>query len=352
MSPVLGHVMTLECRLAEFLQAAADNDAERIDRILEDKALPVNAVQWTPRRVAQGLGKHWPAWGAQPGCSAIHCAADAGAAAAVETLLRRGASAGEMTRHGVSPLQLAAFGGHSQVLSRLLAEPATEVNHLCSDLFGATGPSALHLACCAEDSTAGATCVARLLAAGANVHARCSCTGRTPLHYAAANGHARACALLVQAGAWLQLADLGGETPLTLARSSRARSPASDLVLRELCWTPAVRLLWLGLQSGPAEAARALDQESSSDAELLPLGNRNSSGCLLQGLTRDVVRLIAAAIVRGHAPPTDEHRGAAPSAAAETSASGEAEQQLQEDGELSVAELALAVRTLHESAVR
>ena len=65
------------------------------------------------------------------------------------------------TRHGVSALHLAAFGGHVGIVHLLLsahhrseAHPKVDVCRACFDLFGSGGPTALHLASCGEDAAA------------------------------------------------------------------------------------------------------------------------------------------------------------------------------------------------------
>ena len=362
--PALGHLITLECRTAQYLDAAKNNDVECVQRILDDAILSVNTVQWTPRRLSQGLGKHWPAWGAQPGATALHCAADAGSAEVVSALIARGANPDETTRYGVSALHLACYGGHSAVVSLLIAA-AVDVRRVCTDMFDVAGPSALHLACCCENATAGKLCVTLLLRAGADPRQVCRSTGRTPLHYAASISNAGACRLLVQAGAWVQAADLAQATPLSLARAHLSCPPPLTLTtpnpnltltltlpapraigtrealstMRELRWTPAVRLLWLGQvrsSSGTAAPCGASCDDATAAGEVTAQEPR--AGQLIQCLTRDVVRLIADAIVDSHTPPQAEAGADRPTA------DGTADEE-----QLSLAELSQAVRLLHDS---
>jgi hypothetical protein len=339
-------VKTLECRTWEFLDAAAANNKERVRDIIVNEQLPVTTRQWTPRRLARDLGKYWKAWGAQPGASALHCAADGGAAEVAAVLLMNNAEADATTRHGVSALHLAAFGGHVGIVHLLLsahhrseAHPKVDVCRACFDLFGSGGPTALHLASCGEDAAAACEIATLLLANGADVHAIDESTGRTALHYAALTRNARLCGLLVQAGAWVQACDLADETPLMLLRvqgsptvvrwSTSPSAKAAVLhdtkqeVRRELRWTPSVRLMWLGF--------------------LEPLCDP-SSPKLLQSLSRDVLRLIVDAIVASHAPP-GEKRGTTEGAAEDEpkQASGEV------DVSDSLAELSLAVGTMMDT---
>ena len=144
----------------------------------------------------------------------------------------------------------------------LLLTHSADPNPCCRDLFGASGPSPLHLAggsafelwpgsssvatvattrwqrqhcgskSSGRDSTGedinGARCAMLLLDAGASVHAVDMSTGRTPLHYAALQRNPALCACLVRAGAWLQVLDAGGETPISLAQQGRSKRPASS----------------------------------------------------------------------------------------------------------------------------
>ena len=98
-----------------------------------------------------------------------------------------------------------------------------------------------------------------------------------------------------------------------------------EAVLRELCWLPSVRLLWLGqrgLGGGggggepPSEASvAAIDDEAEAKPEEAVEVAREAAEPLsaLQKLTADVMRLIILAIVQSHAPSpsalADQHRG-------------------------------------------
>ena len=303
--PALGHVMTRECRICYLLDAAgsfSEGAAQRVAEILDGSESPgPRASQWSPRRLSMRISQFWPPWVALPEAGAIHCASEAGNVAVVDLLLMRGVPADETTRYNVTPLLLAASGGHDGVLRLLLANGAS-VTHAVNDLDGRRGPTALHLACCSADPAAGATCVARLLqhdSTSTALHAVDVATGRTPLHLAVATGNAYACARLVVAGAWLQVADARGITPLGLARARWSEGDAqAGEVLRELNWLPAVRLLWLGQRgNGTAREGAARsdgDNHAGHKAHCSPL----------QCLTRDVIHLIVGFLVASHAPST------------------------------------------------
>ena len=99
------HLKTLECRVDELLQCAALGDISQLAAVLDEKAsqLPIDTVQWTPRRLAPHLLKRWSVWSGQPEASALHCAAERGQAEALHFLLERGATPDLTTRYGVSP---------------------------------------------------------------------------------------------------------------------------------------------------------------------------------------------------------------------------------------------------------
>ena len=324
--PVLGHVMTAECRLAALLDAAATGGVERVRLMLDDAQSPgARAAQWTPRRMMPHLREHWPSWCGQAGACAIHCAAGAGHADVVALLLAHGSPADEETRHGVTPLMLAAAGGHPRVVETLLAAGAVVGRAMRDALDGSTGPTALHLACCAADTTASATCAVLLLRAGACLHTVDDLTKRTPLHHAVANGHVATTHVIMSHHAWLQVRDASGETPLAIARAHALHgSKNGKAVLEELCWLPSVRLLWLGhhqvARSGcvatgstavagdvsPAAAASAVEvDEDGLGGDADPHASDTAvinGGSGLQRLTSDLIRLIAAHVVASHAP--------------------------------------------------
>ena len=432
MARALGHQKTIDCRVAELLDACETGDVERVVQILDhDMVLTADVAQWTIRRLVPTVRRVWSGWGGQPGACGLHCAATQGHAAVVAALLERGADANKGTRHGVTPLHLACFGGHAAIVELLLDPPrlmrncgltrtAADPNYCCRDLFGKSGPAPLHLCCgspavhddrsddegvnsVARADARGASCAALLLRYGAAPNLVDLSTYRTPLHYAAVQHRPRVCAVLIHAGVWLQALDAAGETPLSLTRG-RQRSPATldcslaahqrdgsaadadgpssegELaVLRELLWLPAVRLLWLGhLKHGTALwGAASGDSSSGGSSSDAADGSQpvavNASP--LQLLTRDVVRLIASFVVVAHSPPTGVTKVELPDGssymgypiASSTGTADEAAvrgltldddpveldavQEAEEGLAAGFAELALAVRTMHESAL-
>ena len=112
---------TDEARLSEFFQAVGlDADDDTLAGLL--KGLSVNQPQWSLRRVSPQLSFVWPAFRAEADCQALHVAAASGRANSVTSLLRRDAQWGARTRRGVTPLLLAAAGGHAAVVALLIDE--------------------------------------------------------------------------------------------------------------------------------------------------------------------------------------------------------------------------------------
>lgn len=314
--PALGHVKTLECTVHELLQAATDGDDAAVQELLDGRAVGPGSQQWTPRALAPNMRNFWPSWTAQAECQALHCAAAAGRAEVCRLLLAANATPAACTRHGVTGPMLAAFGAHTDCVRLMLhhAEGRQPGANELANCASRDGFTALHLACCAADHVEAAAVVALLLEAGADLHCK-DRADRTPLHYAAANHNASACGALIRAGAWLQVADAGGTTPLSLARVSDGQTrltaarphsdpaTARDDTLRALCWLPSVRLLWVGHSTSPG----AVDVEWSDPP------------CLLRMLTRDVVRMLCSAVIVAHedgphgdaAPRTSHARGGA-----------------------------------------
>lgn len=268
---------TLDCQICALLDAAAGGDADTIDAIVAVGTLNVNSDSWSPRRIAARLQHHWEAWGAEAGVCALHCASEAGHAGAVVRLLEHGAHVDAVTRNGMTPLCLAAWGGHAEVVGTLLRAGA-DVARRPLDRHGGDGPSALQLACFEAEPAAAAECVRELLAAGASASA-VDARGRTALHAAAGCFQPAACRLLVAAGAFVRAADDDQRTPCS--RAPTADGGGSRLradVLRELRWVPAVRLLWLG--------------HSARGGEHSPL----------RRLPRDVLQLVGDAVLASHRP--------------------------------------------------
>ena len=127
------------------------------------------------------------------GSTALHWAVERDDVEMADLLIRAGARVAARTREGVTPLQLAAINGSAPMLDRLLKAgadpnaPLTPARRHRADDGGAHGQDRAPFACCVE--------------AGANVNAKETWGGTTPLMWAVSEGHAEAAQLLIAAGA-------------------------------------------------------------------------------------------------------------------------------------------------------
>jgi hypothetical protein len=136
-------------------------------------------------------------------------AANSGAEACVELLLKAGAALDAQDVHGATALWAAVYQGESNVVRMLLlAKAATELT-FCE------GDTALHRAACLGHTE----CLRALIEAGADVH-RADGQGHTPLWAASYMGHAVCANLLLRAGARLEEASADGGTPLWWAAAN------------------------------------------------------------------------------------------------------------------------------------
>ena len=127
-------------------------------------------------------------------------------------------------------------------------------------------------------------------------------------------------ASLLRAGAWTQARDLDGMTPLALAARERSRArmlhgegdaaaPHNEFfraVARELRWTPAVRLLWLGQRSAGDSVLAKLDRDTlllvcrfAVEGDVDPDAEERSSDCRRCGPNGGGAR-------RGHATASEQ----------------------------------------------
>jgi hypothetical protein len=136
------------------------------------------------------------------GIPPLHNAAQVPRMRALRALLDAGADPDICDSHGQSALRLAAAGGHSEVITELIAHGALV------DARDDQGRTPLMFA---RWSAVGA-----LLAAGAFVDARDK-RGRSALHHAAAAGCEDEIGVLLDAGAYINGRDLEGNAPLHLA---------------------------------------------------------------------------------------------------------------------------------------
>jgi len=143
----------------------------------------------------------------------FEAAASGDAARILELVREEPARVGYTSPDGFSPLGLAAFFGHPEVVEVLLesgADPDVPSRN-------AMKVTPLHSgAACGDPATALAIC-RRLLGAGADPDRR-QTGGWTPLHQAAARGHVRLVRILLDRNARTDVRSEDGHTPLDLAR--------------------------------------------------------------------------------------------------------------------------------------
>ncbi len=177
------------------LQCAASEGHEEVVKLLVAKGAVVN--------VTAKNGRH-----------PLGDAAYAGHEDVVKLLIASGAEVNLNAEDRGTALHAAANGGHSTILDLLIANGA-DVNINC--LFG----TPLHLATRCRSEVKDDTCaeiVGKLLAKGADVNAKASKDGGTPLHNTARRGRFKAAELLVAAGADVNAKDKVGHTPLWYAK--------------------------------------------------------------------------------------------------------------------------------------
>lgn len=146
------------------------------------------------------------------GLTALHDAADRCDLEAMKQLIQKGAEVNATIRSnesdspdwGNTPLHYAARGGHKAAIE-LLLEHGADIN-----AKNDRGATPLYRA------IASAAIVDYLVKRGATVDAKDN-LGRTPLHWAASEGFAESCEVLLAAGADVNLKDRYSESPLTRA---------------------------------------------------------------------------------------------------------------------------------------
>jgi ankyrin repeat protein len=183
MAPQGGH----EAPLAD---AARRQDKQAILSLIAKKA-DVNAVQ-------------------PDGATALHWAVYAEDAELTAALIRAGANVNVRNNYGVSPMAVAARHANPSILGQLLkagADPNDKINYVNAD-----ETPLMHAA-----RAGNVEAVRMLLVAGAQVNARESWNGQSPLHWAAAYGHGAVVQALIEGGADIRQRSMAGTTPLLFA---------------------------------------------------------------------------------------------------------------------------------------
>jgi ankyrin repeat protein len=144
------------------------------------------------------------------GTTALHLAVYAEDAAKTAQLIAAGANVTTRNNYGVSPLALAAKHANPNILGQLMkagADPNDKVNFVNAD-----ETPLMHAA-----RAGNVDAVNMLLLAGAQVNARESWNGQSPIQWAAAEGHGAVVEALIAGGADIRQRSNAGTTPLMFA---------------------------------------------------------------------------------------------------------------------------------------
>ncbi len=159
------------------------------------------------------------------GMSALHWAAERGDAAMTAALLKAGAKVTPTTRNGgYTPLHIAARAGNGAVVQALLAGGADP------KVLTSTGVTALHLAAQSGDVAS----VNALVSRKADLNARETTWGQTPLMFAAAADRPGAVTALLKAGATPSLKTNTLDLTEELARQQAAARKRNEMLFAAL----------------------------------------------------------------------------------------------------------------------
>jgi ankyrin repeat protein len=144
------------------------------------------------------------------GATALHWAVYAEDAETTAVLIRAGANVNVRNNYGVSPLAIAAKHANPNILGQLMkagADPNDKINYINAD-----ETPVMHAA-----RAGNVDAVRMLLLAGAQVNARESWNGQSPLQWAAAEGRGAVVEALIEGGADIRQRSNAGTTPLMFA---------------------------------------------------------------------------------------------------------------------------------------
>ena len=199
----------------EFIDAATRGDLTRVKEMLHTdpslaQARDQNGLSVTLKALYYGKREVVEALLATDVQLDVFEAAATGQTNRVRELIEKnGAIVNTYSPDGFTPLGLAAFFGHAEVVNALLAAGA-DVNSASRETMKMTP---LGSAMASESSDIAAT----LIEHGANVNAKAE-NNITPLHTAAARGNIQSARLLLDHGADVGATTTDGKTPLSYAR--------------------------------------------------------------------------------------------------------------------------------------
>jgi ankyrin repeat protein len=172
------------------------------------------------------------------GTTALHWAVRNDDVTLVDRLIKAGANARAANRYGVTPIALACENGSAAIVERLLKAGVS------ANTTGPLGETALHV--CAR--TGKPEAVKALIARGATVDTIENWRGQTPLMWAAAEGHADAMRVLIEAGA-----DVNARSSIIAWERQRTEEPRDK-------WLPPGGLtpLLFAARDGKLESAKVL----------------------------------------------------------------------------------------------